>query len=45
VSVSPRYGTWDATNLGVLDLSKNHLPSFLTLTDPLPGDATATASK
>jgi hypothetical protein len=45
VSVSPRYGSWDAANLAVLDLSKKQLPGFLTIDGALPGDAAATTGQ
>jgi hypothetical protein len=44
VTISPRYGAWDASTLSVVSLGKKQLPNMLTLENPLPGDATASAS-
>lgn len=44
VSISPRYGTWDATALSLVGLSKKQLAPLLTLDGPLPGDATSSSS-
>ena len=45
VSLSPRYGKWDPTQLGVTQLGKKTLPDMLTLDHNLPGDVTPSASQ
>jgi hypothetical protein len=45
VSLSPRYGKWDQTQLGVNQLGKKTLPDMLTLDNKLPGDAAPAASQ
>jgi hypothetical protein len=40
VSISPRYGSWDAAHLALLNLGKKQLPSVLSFDKTLPGDAT-----
>lgn len=38
VTVNPRYGSWDAKNFALSDLSKSQLPSFLNFDASFPGD-------
>jgi len=38
VSISPRYGSWDAAHLALLNLGKKQLPSVLSFDKTLPGD-------
>lgn len=38
VSISPRYGSWDAARLALLNLGKKQLPSVLSFDKTLPGD-------
>jgi hypothetical protein len=44
VSVSPRYGQWNPANLSLTEFGKNQVPSVVTYTTPLPGDAAASTS-
>jgi hypothetical protein len=41
VSVSRRFGGWDAATLTLKSLSKNDVPAFVTLDGPYPADAQA----
>ncbi len=46
VSISPRYGSWDAATAAVTDLNHTQLPDAVTITSALPGDtASATPSQ
>jgi hypothetical protein len=44
VSISPRYGSWDATKLSVAPLSKKQLSPLVTIDGTLPGDVSPSPS-